>query len=242
MISGRRTLTPDGGPERQERALTVWSTMLANTCCTLSQRETVDHKRQLHLPLFPTNSCSGSLTHQREKKKSQESFINPFLKKVNVKLWQKMNLNFTNTAGTICSGGVICGKRDLMQLIFCGCQWVTSLMVMKAAHFLEENQETTESLLLHAATQHKPSIWGSFHHTRIRVGHIFEDCAIFNHVTETYKQERQVLSESSMFASKRLFHFEDIWYHPLAESTDSLVEICQRLQWIWLNLKLLLFS
>ena len=53
----------------------------------------------------------------------------------------------------------------------------------------EENQETTESLLLHAATQHKPSIWGSFHHTKIRVGHIFEDCAIFNHVTETYKQE-----------------------------------------------------
>lgn len=37
MISGRRTLTPDGGPERQERALTVWSTVLANTCCTLSE-------------------------------------------------------------------------------------------------------------------------------------------------------------------------------------------------------------
>lgn len=55
---------------------------------------------------------------------------------------------------------------------------------------------------------------------------IFLKTAIFNHVTETDKQEAYVLSESSMFVANRPFHFEDIWYHPLAESTDSLVEIC----------------
>ena len=97
---------------------------------------------------------------------------------------------------------------------------------MEAVHFLEENRETAGSLVLHAAAQHKPRIWGSSHHTKIRLGRIFEDCAMFNPVTETDKQEAYVLSESSIFVSKRPFHFEDMWYHPLAESTDSLVGIC----------------
>ena len=66
----------------------------------------------------------------------------------------KLNLNFTDPGGTICSGGVICGNRDLMQSVFCGGCWVTSLVVMEAAHFLEENRETAESLVLHAAAQH----------------------------------------------------------------------------------------
>lgn len=99
-------------------------------------------------------------------------------------------------------------------------------MVLEAAHFLEENRETAGSLVLHAAAHHKPRIWGSSHHTEIRLGCVFEDCAAFNPVTETDRQEASVLSESGIFVSKRPFHFEDMWYHPLAESTDSLVEIC----------------
>ncbi|OWK05915.1 AADAC, partial [Cervus elaphus hippelaphus] len=61
----------------------------------------------------------------------------------------------------------------------------------------QENRETAGSLVLHAAAHHKPRIWGSSHHTEIRLGCVFEDCAAFNPVTETDRQEASVLSESA---------------------------------------------
>ena len=61
-----------------------------------------------------------------------------------------MNLNFTNTAGTICSGGGGGGgggsgrRRDLIYLIFCGCWLFASLTVMEAAHFFEVTEKLLE--------------------------------------------------------------------------------------------------
>ena len=183
---------------------TVCLATLASALSTLSNGETADYKRLSCICLyFQQTHVQLSLTKKR-KKKARKILLTLFLKKVNIKLQQKRNLNFSNTAGTIHSGGGSGGRRDLIQLIFCGCWLFASLTVMEAAHFFEG----TEKLLEVWFSRQQPDAnqgsgdLGTIPRSEWDILLKDVQCSIIS-VTKTDKQEAYVLSESSIFVSKR---------------------------------------